>query len=68
MSFIYNQKVVFRGCSTKIVDFTLGNKLATFYLSNNNPNRQDIEQFCKEADFDFDSVKEFSFILIKLIK
>lgn len=57
MSFVYNQNDIFHGCSTKSVDFMLANKLATFYLNNTNPNRQDIEQFCKEADFDFNSVK-----------
>lgn len=65
MSFVYNQKEVFHGCSTKSVDFTLSSKLAIFYLNNSNPNRQDLEQFCKEADFDFNSV--INFLYFKLI-
>jgi hypothetical protein len=59
MSFVYNQKEVFRGCSTKTVDFVLADKLANFYLNNSNPNKQEIENFCKEAKFDLNSVNFF---------
>lgn len=61
MSFVYNQKEVFRGCSSKTVDFVLADKLANFYLNNSNPNKQDVEQFCKEINFDFNSVNNFFF-------
>jgi len=56
MSYVYNQKEVFKGCASTIVNFSLSDKLANFYLNNNNPNKQDIEQFCKDESFDYNSV------------
>ena len=66
MSFVYNQIEVFRGCSSKTTDFSNAEKLANFYVNNSNPNKQDLEQFCKEADFEYNLVFYFfSFFILK---